>query len=77
MLDFLSRAELQEITKRKQYTAQVRVLERMDIPYLPDGNGFPLVLRSNILSRFNISTLSKPKTTPDFTSAFPGMQKAG
>lgn len=47
-LDFLERDELERITCRKTAKAMVCRLIDMAIPYLLDGDGWPLVLRSNI-----------------------------
>ena len=50
---FLNTAELQRITKRMRFKAQCRMLENMKIPYIPDGEGEPLVIRSIIFGDTN------------------------
>lgn len=51
-LDFLDIDELQRITCRKTAKAMARRLDVMELPYLLDGDGWPLVLRSNIDKHF-------------------------
>lgn len=47
-LDFLDFDELERITCRKKPQAMAKRLKAMRIPFIPDGNGWPLVLRSNL-----------------------------
>jgi len=77
MIHFLTRPELEEITRRQKAVAMFRALDRMQIPCLVDGDGWPLVLRSNVLGQLTIPEKTRPKTAPDFASAFGKTLKAG
>ena len=65
---FLSKPEVERLTARKYAAAQIRVLIRRKIPYIPDGDGRPLVLREYI---FGTRAQAPSQTEPDFDAAFP------
>ena len=76
MLDFLTPDEIQRITCRQRPKAQMGRLQDMGIPYMPDGDGNPLVLRTNIIKQLLGEPEDKPGRAPDLGRAF-GRLKAG
>jgi len=46
---WLSPTEIEELTARKRWSAQCRVLAAMNIPFRPNAVGRPLVERSSVL----------------------------
>ncbi len=78
---FLSIAELQTITRRKKAKAMCKRLEDMKIPHMPDGDGWPLVLRSAVESKLTPAPFRPqdeifPVARPDFGAAFGGRKRA-
>lgn len=66
---FLDKAELERLTCRKKATAQLRMLDRMDIPYVVDGEGWPLVQRQSLYL--------EPKEKQGFTPNFDALRGRG
>ena len=48
---FLSRVEVARLSARRRADAQCRMLDRMGIEYLRDGDGRPLVVRDALYQR--------------------------
>lgn len=51
MTPWLTPAEVEDLTARKRWTAQCRVLAEMGVPFRPNGIGRPLVERTAVLSK--------------------------
>lgn len=68
-LDFLSQDEVFGITKRRRWTAQLRVLRELGFTARPDGDGRPLVLRSHVEAKFGIHHEHRARkfSEPDWT----------
>jgi len=66
---FLDREEICRITCRKKSSAQIRKLMQLGIPHLVDGDGWPLVLKEQIIGKQITAQIHKP-TEPDFEAAF-------
>lgn len=69
--------ELERITRRKKASAMCRRLEDMKIPHMPDGDGWPLVLRSAVEPKLTGTDTRRQDavvsaSTPDFKAAFGG-----
>lgn len=60
---WLTPAEVEELTARKRWTAQCRMLAEMGIPFRPNAVGRPLVERSAVLSK---PTGKKPAKGPNW-----------
>lgn len=59
---FLTKDELVELTGRKQRTKQLKQLNEMQVPYIPDALGWPKVYRGAVESLFcNSARQSKKK----------------
>jgi hypothetical protein len=69
---FLNKRELERITKRKKATAQERYFMRYNIPYMLDGDGYPLVLREHIYSTENRRLVD---SEPDLKGAFAPLRR--
>jgi hypothetical protein len=68
-LDFLTHDEIERITCRERVGAQIRKLDNMRIPYMLDGNGCPLVLRTNIIKQL-LGEPERKEAKPDLARAF-------
>lgn len=66
---FLEREEVNRITCRTKSTAQIRKLVALGIPHMIDGDGWPLVLKEQIVGKQITTQIHKP-TEPDFEAAF-------
>jgi len=70
---FLSRAEVRALTGRTYAAWQRRVLEEKKIPFEPDADGWPQVLRASVERRIlGRANSPEPAGAPDF-SAFPAV----
>lgn len=68
-LEFLTPEEIYRITKRRRWTAQLKVLRSLGYAARPDGDGAPLVLRSHVEAKFGQPSEGKRRRTqPDFSS---------
>ncbi|MGI9296820.1 MAG: DUF4224 domain-containing protein [Gammaproteobacteria bacterium] len=67
---FLTRSELERLTCRKKARAMIRALDRLNIPYGYDGNGWPLVPRQCVPVFGPNLTESDKKQGPDLDAAF-------
>jgi hypothetical protein len=47
-LEFMSRAEVEGLTRRKRHQAQCRALAKMGVPYRDRPGEYPAVLRSKV-----------------------------
>jgi hypothetical protein len=74
---FMEKEEIRALTRRTTGPACARVLARLKIPFKPDEDGFPIVLKSAAQAPFESSQGRRSLPNPSRLEAHLGTKKTG